>query len=183
MPRKQPMMASQILGSVLPFAVDRFVQILHDLGSRGFGPLEVTFDILDKNSQALRSEPKFRRSSSAGSGSSEHDPGVAQVHLCPADGATRFAVAIMLAEPERLCQPCASLGHILIKRCAAAKCCSARTDLISPDLPPCEDSKSFRIPNSADLRHNYLPASFEAAQYPGRARTRAPGRFLISTSR
>src|SRR5689334_5418717 len=47
-PREEPVVAIEVLDSVLPFAIDGFVEILHNPGACRFGSLEVCVDIGDE---------------------------------------------------------------------------------------------------------------------------------------
>src|SRR5258708_33392506 len=85
MPREEPMVAVEVLGCVLEFAIDGFVRILQNLGASGFCALEMRFKILNKHGQALR----FRAQVRSGRGGCErpaaHQPGSAEMHLRGAD--------------------------------------------------------------------------------------------------
>jgi hypothetical protein len=96
------MVAIEILGTVLEFAIDSLVEILQDLGTRRFRPLEVRIDMVDKQSQALRSVAEFCRTRAALSRPYQHDPGVAEMHL---RAASRIAIAVVLGKTEGFAEP------------------------------------------------------------------------------
>ena len=50
------MVAIEVLGAILQFAVDRLVQIFHDGHSGSFSSLEMRLDVFDEDSEALRPE-------------------------------------------------------------------------------------------------------------------------------
>ena len=60
-PREEPVMAFQVFDSILPFAINGFVEILHNLGARRFRPVEVSINIVDEDGQALSSVAELRR--------------------------------------------------------------------------------------------------------------------------
>jgi len=90
----------EVLRSVLEFAIDGLVEILHDPGARRFCSLEVRVNIVDEHGQALSFKADLRRTGPAGSNSVEHDPSLAEMHLRTTDRAFRVAVAVMLDESE-----------------------------------------------------------------------------------
>lgn len=97
------MVAIKILRGVLQLAVNGLVQIFQ---KRHFGrlrPLEMRFDIFDKDSETLR--PKTELPGSGGMlvpSTVEHDPRFASAHLRAANG---IAIAVVLDEAECPAKP------------------------------------------------------------------------------
>src|SRR5215831_14713747 len=95
-------MAIEVLDAVLPLAVASLVEFLNDLGACRFRPAVVAIDILDEHREALSSVAQLRGACVTGVRPIEHDPCVAEMHLRAADRSTRFAIAVVLAEPKSL---------------------------------------------------------------------------------
>jgi len=108
------MVAVEVLGCVLEFAIDGFVRILQDLGASGFCALEMRFKILNKHGQALRSRAQLSRGRGACARPVEHNPGIAEMHLRAADRLRGIAIAVVFNEAEGFAQPSNRLGNILI---------------------------------------------------------------------
>lgn len=97
---KEPVVAGEILGGVLEFAVGSFVEFLDNFGAGGFDLLIVTFEVLDEDGEALGVGAELGWSSAAGKGLLEHNPGVAEMEL----GTIRWvAIVIVLGEAESFC--------------------------------------------------------------------------------
>ncbi len=73
------MVAIEVLGCILEFAIDGLVEILQEFGACRFRSAEVRFQIVDEHSQALRSEAEFRRARAVLL--RPFQPGVTEVHL------------------------------------------------------------------------------------------------------
>ena len=114
MPRKQPMVAGEVLDSVLAFAVAGLVEFLNNLGTCHFRPAIVAIDILDEDRQTLGSVAQLCGASVTRWRPVEHDPRVAEMHLCSADPPTKLAIPIVFAKPEFLRQPSDSLADVRI---------------------------------------------------------------------
>src|SRR5579872_1480064 len=98
-------MAFQILGSVLAFAIGGFMEILHDFDACRLRPFEMRVHIVDEYGQALTPAPGLGGAGAPRPRAIEHDPGVAEMHLCAIHPHPGLAIAVVLAETERFCQP------------------------------------------------------------------------------
>src|SRR5580658_2477752 len=104
-------MAFQILNSILPFAVHRFVEILDNLRARRLRLLEMSIHIVDEYCERLRPNTGLRGALSTFSRQAKHNPSVSKMHL----RALRWvAVAIVLGESKHAGQPRNRLGDVLI---------------------------------------------------------------------
>src|SRR5689334_7430159 len=79
--REEPAIPFEIYGHVLPFAIDRFVEILNEPGPGGLGAGAVGVHIGHEHGQILAPRAPLRRAAATWSGAFEHDPGIAQMHL------------------------------------------------------------------------------------------------------
>src|SRR5262249_37924005 len=90
MPREEPMVAGEILGSIPTLAIHSFMQIFDNPSARGFRSLEMGVHILKEHGQVLSSVSELRWSGAARPSSLQHDPRLAEKHLCSADRAAGF---------------------------------------------------------------------------------------------
>ena len=96
------MVAVEILGSVLEFAIDGFVRFFQDFGACRLCSLEMCFNIFNKNGKTLRSRTQLCGARGARARPMQHDPGVAQMHLRAADRPGGVAMAVMFDKAEGL---------------------------------------------------------------------------------
>src|SRR5262249_4565773 len=114
MPRKEPMMAGEIFGPVLTLAILSLMQVLDNPSAHGFRSFEMAIHILEEHRQALSSISQLRGTCTAGPSSIEHDPRLAQIHLCSVRRAAGFAIAVVFSEPERFGQPVDGFSDVRI---------------------------------------------------------------------
>jgi hypothetical protein len=108
-------MAFKVFDSVLPFAIDSLVQLLHDLGAYRFRSFEVRINIVHEYCQALSLAPDLRGAGAPWSRAVEHYPGIAEMHLRALDPPAWFAITVVLRETECFRQPNQRIGNILIR--------------------------------------------------------------------
>ena len=94
---KEPVVAVEVEGGVLELAVDGLMEVFDECYAGGPGALEVGFDIIEKNCEALGCVAELRRALKAGLRPIDHDDGAAEVELGSADG---VAVTVVLGESE-----------------------------------------------------------------------------------
>jgi hypothetical protein len=114
MPREKPMVAGEVLGSVLTLAILSYMQIFDNPSASGFRSLEMGIHVFKEHSQALSSESQLRGSGPTRTSSLKHDPRVTEKHLCSVDWAAGLAIAVVFSEPERFAQPSDGFGHVRI---------------------------------------------------------------------
>src|ERR1700730_4467507 len=108
---EQPVVAVEVRGSVLPLAILRDVQFFDDFHADGFCAVIMRVQVVNEDRQALRPGAEKRGSRSALAHSTDHHPGLAEMHL----RALRLAgrpVAVVLHEPESLAEPSSRLANI-----------------------------------------------------------------------
>lgn len=108
---KEPMVAGEVFGGVLEFAVFGLVEFFDNFCASGFGALIVGFYIFDEDGEALSVRAQLGGSAAACEGLLEHDPGVAQMEL---SAGGRVAVMVVLDETERFGEPGGGLGDVWI---------------------------------------------------------------------
>ena len=113
-PREEPVVAFQVLHSVLSFAIECLVQLLDDLGACRLRSFIVRVHIVDEYCQALSSVADFRRTAPAWPRAIEHNPGFAEMHLRAFDRPVGLAITVMLGETECFRQPDHRIGDALI---------------------------------------------------------------------
>jgi hypothetical protein len=106
---EEPVVAGEILGGVLEFAVGSFVEFFDDFCAGGFGALVVIFKIFDEDGEALGVGAELGGSAAAGEGLLEHDPGVAEMEL---GAGGRVAVVIVQGEAENFGEPGDGLRNV-----------------------------------------------------------------------
>jgi hypothetical protein len=96
------MVALEIHSRILLLAVNGLMQLLDNRNASRFGSLEMRFDVLDKNREALRPKTKLFRRPICGPSLLHHDPCFACPHLRSAD---RIPLAVVLDEPKGQAKP------------------------------------------------------------------------------
>src|SRR5580658_1078012 len=96
------MVAIEVLSGILKFPVDCFVQIFEEVDPRELGPLEMRFDVLNEDSEALRSKTELIRRCVFRLRPFQHDPCIGRSHLRSANW---LAIAVVLNEAERIAKP------------------------------------------------------------------------------
>lgn len=120
---EKPAMAIEIGDSILPFAVNGFVQLFPDFRAFLARMCEMRVDIRDKNREHLRVESGRSRALSAGARPGEHENCVAKLHLHAADG---VAISVLLPEAEDASQPIARRNNIAINQMGQQCICGNR---------------------------------------------------------
>ena len=109
--REEPVVAGEILGGVLEFAVFGLVEVFDDFCVGGSGAFEVGSESFDENGEALGVGAQLGGGAAAVSDLRDHDSGVAQVELGAVGG---VAVAVMLGKTEYFGEPGDGLGDVRI---------------------------------------------------------------------
>ena len=121
-------MTVQVDHTILQFAIECLVEILHDGCAFQFRSLEVSLNIIDKYGKALCSVAEIRGHRTSCWRAFQHQPCIAKMHLRAADHAIGIAVVVMLTESEDSRQPARSPPQHRDTRCAEARCLSAPND-------------------------------------------------------
>ena len=101
----------EVLDAVLALAVWGLVQLFDDPGASRSCPVIMRLHVLNKDGEALRPAADLRRSGAAWPSRSQHDPGIAQVHLRAVGG---FAVAEAFDETKGSCELGNCGGDVLV---------------------------------------------------------------------
>lgn len=111
MSRKEPVVSLQVFDGILEFSVNRLVRIFMNHSARCLCAREVSLDILNKDSQALRSEAELCGRAKFRLRNFQHDPCISDVDLNTREW---IAVLVMHHEPENASQPFCGCRKILI---------------------------------------------------------------------
>lgn len=104
-------MSVQVFNSILPFSINRFMELFPDGCALLFCSCMVSIDIRNEDREHLSRISQLNRGFACGARGVHHDDCVAQAHL---RSAHRIAVAVVFGEAENSCEPLAGLRHIAI---------------------------------------------------------------------